>query len=91
MIPACEHLAQFVADDVDDGLVELRGHRLLDRVDHGQFAGALLGRRGALGDRALQPCGRAHWLASATGLAGQRRQQVVVGGLEAAARPSMSA
>ena len=39
-----EHLAQLVADQVDDGLeVELRGHALLDAVDHRQLGGALLG------------------------------------------------
>ena len=39
-----EHFAQFVPDQVDDGLeVELGGHALLDAVDHRQFGGALLG------------------------------------------------
>ena len=39
-----EHLAQLVADQVDDGLeVELGGHALLDAVDHCELGGALLG------------------------------------------------
>ena len=39
-----QDLAQFVADQVDDGLeVEFRRHALLDAVDHGHFGRALLG------------------------------------------------
>ena len=43
-VAGVEHLAQLVADEVDDGLeVELRGHALLDAVDHGELGVALLG------------------------------------------------
>ena len=39
-----EHLAQLVADEVDDRLeVELGRHPLLDAVDHRELGGALLG------------------------------------------------
>ena len=39
-----EHLAQLVADEVDDRLqLELGGHALLDAVDHREFGVALLG------------------------------------------------
>ena len=38
-VAGVEHLAQLVADEVDDGLeVELGGHALLDAVDHRQLA-----------------------------------------------------
>ena len=43
-VVARKHLAQLVADDVDDRLeVELGGHPLLDAVDHRQLGVALLG------------------------------------------------
>jgi len=38
-----QHLAQLVADKIDDRLeIELGGHTLLDAVDHGELGGALL-------------------------------------------------
>ena len=44
MSPVREHLAQLVADEVDDRLeVELLGHALLDAVDHRELGVALLG------------------------------------------------
>ena len=44
MSPVLEHLAQLVADEVDDRLeVELGGHALLDAVDDRELGGALLG------------------------------------------------
>ena len=44
MSPVSKHLAQLVADEVDDRLeVELRGHALLDAVDDRELGGALLG------------------------------------------------
>ena len=44
MSPVLKHLAQLVADQVDDGLeVELGGEALLDAVDDRQLGGALLG------------------------------------------------
>ena len=44
MSPRVQHLAQLVADQVDDGLeVQLGGDALLDAVDHRQLGVALLG------------------------------------------------
>ena len=42
---ACvEHLAQFIADQIDDGLeVQFGGQPLLDAVDDRQFGGAVFG------------------------------------------------
>ncbi len=43
-IAGAEHLAQLVADEIDDGLeVELGRHPLLDAVDDRELGGALLG------------------------------------------------
>ena len=43
-VAGLEHLAQLVADQIDDRLeIELRGHPLLDAVDHRELGGALLG------------------------------------------------
>ena len=43
-VAGVEHVAELVADEIDDGLeIELRGHPLLDAVDHREFGGALLG------------------------------------------------
>ncbi len=43
-VAGVEHFAQFVADEVDDGLeVEFGRHAFLDAVDHGQFRCAPLG------------------------------------------------
>ncbi len=43
-VAGLEHLAQLVADEVDDRLeVELGRHPLLDAVDHRELGGALLG------------------------------------------------
>ena len=43
-VAGVEHLAQLVADQIDDGLeVELGRHALLDAVDDRELGGALLG------------------------------------------------
>ena len=77
-ILAAEHLAQLVADPVDDALeVEPGRHALLDAVDQGQLARSLLQlEREPLGHTgAGQGYGR---------LAGKQGQHVAVGGGEAA-------
>ena len=84
---AAEDLAQLVAHAVDDGLkVELRGHALLDAVDQRQFARALLGLRGALGDLLLQPFAEVNVGQRHGGLGCEHGQQVAVGLGEAAER-----
>ena len=56
-----QHRAQLVAHEVDDGLEFQRpGHALLDAVDDGELACALLQLGGALGHLAFQPRGEAH-------------------------------
>jgi hypothetical protein len=86
-----EHLAQLVADQVDDALeVERAGHALLDAVDHRKLAGALFRRElgltrfvRALLDLRLQAFGEAGVGERDRGLRGEQRDPVAVGLVEA--------
>jgi hypothetical protein len=90
-----QHLAQLVADQVDDGLeVQRVGHRLLDAVDQRQLAGALLGlglgaaRLGrAFGHLRFQPAGKTQVGQRHCRLASQHGKQVAVVIAEAAEGP----
>jgi len=86
-VAGLEYFAQLVADQIDDGLeIELRGDSLLDAVDDGQLAGALLQFGGAPGHLALQPGGETQVGERHSGLARQHGQQVAVAVVEAAER-----
>ena len=79
MSPVREHLAQLVADEVDDGLeVELGGHALLDAVDHRQLGGALLG----LLQQALRLVEQARVLERHAHARGDRLEQAHLGSAE---------
>ena len=76
MSPVPKHLAQLVADEVDDGLeVELGGDALLDAVDDRELGGALLG----LLQQALRLVEQARVLERDAHARGDGREQAHVG------------
>ena len=89
-----EHLAQLVADEVDDGLeVELGRHALLDAVDDRELVRALLDQRvgrlqlgRALGDLLLESLRPLRVVERDRRLAREHREEVAVGVVEAAER-----
>jgi hypothetical protein len=75
-----EHLAQLVADQIDDSLeVQRRGHSLLDAVDDRELMGALLELRGALRDFLLEAFRKAHIVERDRCLRREEAEQVAVG------------
>src|SRR5215831_11722176 len=85
-VPGPEDFPQFVADEVDDGLeVELRSHPLLDAVDDGELARALLEPRvrrlqfgRALRDLALETLCPLRVVERNRGLAREQAEQVAI-------------
>ena len=86
-VVALQNLAQLIADEVDDPLkIERTGHPLLDAVDDGELARALLEFGRALRDLALQTSGEAHVGERHGGLRGEHGDEVTVAVVEAAER-----
>ena len=94
MSPRVEHLAQLVADEVDDRLeVELGRHALLDAVDDRELVRALLEQRvgrlqllGALRDLLLETLRPLRVVERDGGLAREHAEQIAIGVVEAAER-----
>ena len=83
-VAGAEHLAQLVADEVDDGLeAQGRGHAALDAADHGELAGAPLELGCLLGELARLALGDGLAIERDRGGIGKGGEQIAIGATKA--------